>query len=105
MHIDDCIEGLVRIMAAEGLNDSPVNLGRDRMVTINELAGIISKIAGLGTPELKHVDGPQGVRGRNSDNEYLAGALGWVPSITLEQGLVPTYGWIEQQAKNAGLLG
>jgi len=104
MYIDDCIEGLERIMAAEGLNDSPVNLGRDRMVTINELAGIIAAISGLGSPEIRHVDGPQGVRGRNSNNAYLANALGWDPSIALEDGLVPTYGWIEQQAKNAGLF-
>jgi GDP-D-mannose 3', 5'-epimerase len=105
MHIDDCIEGLEKIMDAEGLNDAPVNLGRDRMVSINELAQIIANIAGMSELVVEHIDGPQGVRGRNSDNTFLNEVLGWEPSITLEDGLRPTYEWIEQQAKTAGLLG
>jgi len=104
MYIDDCIDGLERIMAADALNDVPLNLGRDRMVTINQLAQIIADIAGISDLVIDHVDGPQGVRGRNSDNTFLNEALGWEPSITLETGLVPTYHWIEQQAKAAGLL-
>jgi len=104
MYIDDCLEGLERIMGADSLDDVPVNLGRDRMVTINELATIIARIAGVDDVQLVHVEGPQGVRGRNSDNTLLEKAIGWAPEISLEQGLVPTYRWIEVQAETAGLL-
>lgn len=104
MFIDDCIDGLEGIMAAEQLNNIPVNLGRDRMVSINELAQLIADAAGLENLEIVHVDGPQGVRGRNSDNTYLESVLGWAPGISLEVGLVPTYDWIEREAKEAGLL-
>lgn len=74
----------------------PLNLGRDRMVTINELAQIIIEISGKRDLRLRHVDGPEGVRGRNSDNSRLREVLGWEPSIPLEDGLVPTYQWIEK---------
>jgi GDP-D-mannose 3', 5'-epimerase len=74
----------------------PLNLGQDRMVAINELADLIAEIAGQ--PILKrHVDGPQGVRGRNSDNTRLREVLGWEPAISLEEGLARTYAWIESQ--------
>lgn len=93
-HVDDCVEGIYRIMESD--HSSPINLGTDRMVTINELAQIIIGISGkdLG---IKHVDGPQGVRGRNSDNTILRKTLGWEPSIELEDGLINTYRWIEKQ--------
>lgn len=104
MYIEDCLDGLERIMATEELNNVPVNLGRDRMVSINELAGIIAGISGIGDVEIEHVEGALGVRGRNSDNTFLNEVLGWAPKISLEVGLQPTYEWIEQQAKNAGLL-
>ena len=103
MYIEDCLDGLEKIMAAEELNNVPVNLGRDRMVSINELAGIIENIAGVDL-EIEHVEGALGVRGRNSDNTFLNEVLGWEPQISLEVGLRPTYEWIEQQAKNDGLL-
>jgi GDP-D-mannose 3',5'-epimerase len=93
-YIDDCVEGLDRIMAS-GYTD-PLNLGRDEMVSINELARIISDIAGVEVA-LRHVEGPQGVRGRNSDNTLCREVLGWEPGITLEEGLTITYRWIEQQ--------
>ncbi len=93
-YIDDCLEGIYRLMYSS--HCEPLNVGQDRMVTINELADIISQIAGY--PILKkHVPGPQGVRGRNSDNTRLRQVLDWEPSISLEEGLSITYHWIEEQ--------
>jgi nucleoside-diphosphate-sugar epimerase len=68
------------------------------MVTINQLADIIAEIAGVKIQK-KHIDGPMGVRGRNSDNTKLREVLGWEPAISLEDGLRETYRWIEEQAK------
>jgi nucleoside-diphosphate-sugar epimerase len=93
-HIDDCLEGLHRIMESDW--HDPINLGRDRMVTINQLAEIIMEIAGKQL-KIKHVEGPQGVRGRNSDNTLAKEVLKWEPSIPLEEGLKPTYEWIREQ--------
>ena len=78
----------------------PLNLGRDRMVTINQLAEIVIGISGKNL-SLKHVSGPQGVRGRNSDNTRLREVLGWEPTTPLEIGLVPTYQWIQKMVENA----
>ncbi len=96
-YIDDCIEGLYRIMQSD--YSEPLNLGTDRMVTINELARIVIEISGKSGLELQHVEGPQGVRGRNSDNSKLREVLGWEPGISLEDGLAPTYRWIERQVE------
>lgn len=93
-YIDDCVEGIHRIMESDF--DQPINLGTDIMVTINELAEIIIGISGK-TLSIDHVDGPQGVRGRNSDNTLLRETLGWEPSISLQHGLTMTYRWIEKQ--------
>jgi GDP-D-mannose 3',5'-epimerase len=93
-YIDDCVAGLYRLMRSD--YSEPLNLGQDRMVSINELADLIAELAGY--PILKkHVDGPQGVRGRNSDNTRLREVLEWEPEISLEEGLARTYVWIEQQ--------
>jgi nucleoside-diphosphate-sugar epimerase len=101
-YVDDCIEGIYRIMQSD--YSEPLNLGTDRMVTINELARIVIDISGKEDLTLVHVDGPQGVRGRNSDNSRLREVLGWEPAIDLEEGLVPTYRWIEKQVKGASLV-
>jgi GDP-D-mannose 3', 5'-epimerase len=101
-YVDDCIEGIYRIMQSD--YSAPLNLGTDRMVTINELARIVIDISGKEDLTLVHVDGPQGVRGRNSDNSRLREVLGWEPAIDLEEGLVPTYRWIEKQVKGASLV-
>jgi GDP-D-mannose 3',5'-epimerase len=101
-HVDDCVEGLYRIMQSD--HAEPLNLGTDRMVTINELAGIVIDISGKEDLTLMHVEGPQGVRGRNSDNTRLREVLGWEPGIDLEEGLVPTYRWIEKQVGAASLV-
>jgi nucleoside-diphosphate-sugar epimerase len=93
-YIDDCVEGIHRLMHSDYAK--PLNLGTDRMVTINELAHIVMDVAGKQLA-IDHVDGPQGVRGRNSDNTRLREVLGWEPAIKLEDGLAETYRWIEKQ--------
>lgn len=95
-YIDDCLDGIYRLMYSD--HREPLNLGQDRMVTINELADIIADIAGIRIIK-KHIDGPQGVRGRNSDNTRLRQVLGWEPQISLEDGLAQTYAWIEDQVR------
>ncbi|HEX8247257.1 MAG TPA: NAD-dependent epimerase/dehydratase family protein [Pyrinomonadaceae bacterium] len=95
-YIEDCVEGLYRLMRSDF--HEPLNLGQDRMVTINQLADIIAKIADVQISK-KHIDGPQGVRGRNSDNTKLREVLGWEPNVSLEDGLAKTYEWIEAQVK------
>ncbi|HEX6125351.1 MAG TPA: NAD-dependent epimerase/dehydratase family protein [Pyrinomonadaceae bacterium] len=96
-YIEDCLEGIYRLMRSD--HHEPINLGQDRMVTINELADMVARIAGVEIKK-KHVDGPMGVRGRNSDNDKLRQVLGWEPAIALEEGLQTTYAWIEEQVKN-----
>jgi GDP-D-mannose 3',5'-epimerase len=93
-YIDDCLNGIYRLMRSD--HHEPLNLGQDRLVTINQLADIIAEVAGIKIAK-KHIPGPQGVRGRNSDNTRLRQVLGWEPEISLEQGLAHTYAWIEQQ--------
>ncbi|MCP4418167.1 MAG: NAD-dependent epimerase/dehydratase family protein [Chloroflexi bacterium] len=95
-HIDDCTTGLYKLMCSD--YKLPLNLGQDRLVTINQLADIIAKIAGISIVK-KHISGPQGVRGRNSDNTRLREVLDWEPSVSLEEGLTETYAWIETQVK------
>ena len=95
-HIDDCLTGIYKLMRSD--YHEPLNLGRDRMVTINQLADIIADIGGIEIVK-KHVPGPQGVRGRNSDNSRLREVLGWEPEIPLEEGLAKTYAWIEEQVR------
>ncbi|MFN3329536.1 MAG: NAD-dependent epimerase/dehydratase family protein, partial [Pyrinomonadaceae bacterium] len=95
-YISDCVEGLYRLMQSD--YHEPINLGQDRMVTINQLADIIADIAGIKIKK-KYVDGPQGVRGRNSDNTRLRQVLGWEPQVSLEEGLKITYQWIEEQVR------
>lgn len=96
-YIDDCVEGIYRLMQS-GYTE-PLNLGTDRMVTINDLAAIIIDISGKEGLSLEHVPGPQGVRGRNSDNTRLREVLGWEPATSLEDGLEVTYRWIEKQVQ------
>jgi nucleoside-diphosphate-sugar epimerase len=95
-YIDDCVEGIYKLMQSD--HKEPLNLGQDRMISINELAGIIANIAGIKI-QIKHIQGPQGVRGRNSDNTLLKQVLGWEPAISLEEGLKRAYAWIEDQVR------
>jgi nucleoside-diphosphate-sugar epimerase len=95
-YIDDCVAGMHKLMRSD--YREPLNLGQDRLLTINELADIVAAIAGIRVVR-RHVEGPQGVRGRNSDNTRLRQALGWEPQISLEEGLSRTYRWIEEQVR------
>jgi GDP-D-mannose 3',5'-epimerase len=94
-YVDDCVEGIYRLMQSD--YPEPLNLGTEEMVTINQLARLVTEVAGKQRVTLRHVDGPQGVRGRNSDNSRLRRVLGWEPHVTLAEGLEPTYQWIEKQ--------
>ncbi len=100
MYIDDCVEGLIRLMASN--HHDALNLGTDRLVTINELVNLVSGIAEKRLTKRHDPSKPQGVRGRNSDNTRLNQVLGWAPSISLEQGLDVTYKWIEGELHKAG---
>jgi GDP-D-mannose 3', 5'-epimerase len=97
-YIDDCVAGLYKLMRSDYCQ--PLNLGQDRMVSINQLADIIATIARVQIRK-RHVPGPQGVRGRNSDNARLREVLGWEPGISLEDGLKRTYSWIEAKVIEA----
>lgn len=93
-YIDDCVTGLGKLMQSD--YSAPLNLGRDDLISINQLADLIAQIAQV--PIIKqHVSGPQGVRGRNSDNTRLRQVLGWEPNVSLETGLVHAYTWVEAQ--------
>jgi GDP-D-mannose 3', 5'-epimerase len=102
MYVDDCVEGLVRLMASNYYE--PLNLGTDRLVTINQLIDLVSSVAGKRLKKRHDLSKPQGVRGRNSDNTLLNQVLGWEPAITLEQGLTTTYRWIEEELRKAGRI-
>jgi GDP-D-mannose 3',5'-epimerase len=103
MYVDDCIEGLVRLMACD-CRDA-LNLGTDELVTINQLVDLVAEVAGKRIAKRHNLLGPQGVRGRNSDNRRLREVLGWEPSITLRQGLSRTYPWIEGELQKVDPLG
>ncbi|SEF44776.1 NAD-dependent epimerase/dehydratase family protein [Bosea lathyri] len=92
MHVDDCVEGIFRIMQSD--YDRPLNLGTDELVTVDELVDLVSQIAGKTLVKRHDTSRPQGVRGRNSDNSRLREILDWEPRIMLRDGMVPTYRWI-----------
>jgi GDP-D-mannose 3', 5'-epimerase len=95
MYVDDCVEGLMRIMASSC--SDPLNLGTDRLISVNGLVDLVCEIAGKQLRRRHLLDKPQGVRGRNSDNSRLRKLLDWEPSIPLELGLGRTYQWIAEQ--------
>jgi nucleoside-diphosphate-sugar epimerase len=106
LYIDECVEGIRRFMESDFAG--PLNIGSEEMVTINVLAEMVMDIAGK-MLNLRHIPGPLGVRGRNSDNRLIAEKLRWAPSCSLKAGLESTYRWIAQQVRtpqtaNAGLL-
>ena len=96
LYIDDCLEGTIRLTRS-GF-EGPVNVGSEEMVTINQLVDLVADIAGKHIRK-KHVPGPTGVRGRNSENTLIAERLGWKPVAPLVAGLEKTYAWIEQQVR------
>jgi GDP-D-mannose 3',5'-epimerase len=96
LYVDECVEGTVRLTRSDF--EGPVNIGSEEMVTINQLVDLVADIAGKSISK-KHILGPLGVRGRNSDNRLIRKRLGWAPSQPLRSGLERTYAWIEQQLK------
>lgn len=95
MYIDDCMEGITRIMASD--IREPINLGSSEMVSVNKLIDIIQGVAGIEVGREYDLSKPQGVAGRNSDNTLILEKLGWQPTTSLRDGLVQTYPWIEKQ--------
>jgi len=97
LYIDECLEGVLRLMDSDFLG--PVNIGSDEMISINNLAKMIMEIAGKNL-QIKHIPGPLGVRGRNSDNTLIKEKLGWAPSKPLREGIEKTYHWILKQVSD-----
>ncbi len=96
LYIDECIEGTLRLMRSG--RPGPVNIGSEEMLSIDNLVDLVAEIAGKRLHK-RHVEGPQGVRGRNSDNRWIREQLQWAPSGALRDGLEPTYAWVEQQVR------
>ncbi len=101
LHVSECLEGTIRLMRSDFAG--PVNIGSEEMISINGLADLVMEIAGKNLSK-KHIDGPLGVNGRNSDNALIEKKLGWKPSQTLKDGMEVTYQWISMQLKDAGRL-
>jgi len=94
LYIDDCIHGIRKLM--ESAEPGPFNIGSEEMVSINQLAKIVMDIAGKQL-RIRHIPGPLGVRGRNSDNRLINERLAWAPQLSLRSGLEQTYSWIAEQ--------
>ncbi len=99
--VEECVEGIRRLVESDF--SGPVNIGSEEMVTINKLAEIIMDVAGKRV-RVKHVPGPLGVRGRNSDNKLIREKLGWEPKMPLHAGLASTYAWIARQVAQTAVL-
>lgn len=97
LHVSECVEGIIRLMESDFI--CPINLGSDRMISMKDFAKMIMDIAKNPLP-LKHIEGPQGVRGRNSNNDLIKKILGWAPTMSLEEGIQKTMTWIADQIKN-----
>jgi nucleoside-diphosphate-sugar epimerase len=100
LYIDECIEATIRLMRSDFCG--PVNIGSEEMISINNLAKMIIKISGKNL-SIDNIDGPIGVRGRNSDNKLLKQKIGWEPTQSLENGIQKTYDWINEQVKRSSL--
>jgi nucleoside-diphosphate-sugar epimerase len=98
LYVDECLEAVRRLMESDFAG--PVNIGSEEMVTINQLAEMAMSIAGKKL-SIRHIDGPLGVRGRNSDNHLIREKLGWEPSRPLREGMEKTYAWIASQVEAA----
>ncbi len=104
MYIDDCVLGIDLIMHCDALIATPINLGSDHLISINDLMRLAERIGGVKLKHKHDLAAPKGVAGRNSDNTFIQQVLGWAPGTPLEEGLRKTYAWIEQQynARKAG---
>jgi nucleoside-diphosphate-sugar epimerase len=101
-YIDDCVEGMYRLMRTD--YRQPLNIGQDRMISLNELVELVAKISGKSLLKRYDLTKPQGVRGRNSDNTRLREVLHWQPEVSLEEGLAKTYEWIASELSKASIL-
>ena len=99
-YVDDCVEGIHRLMRSD--HSAPLNLGTDRLITVDGLVDLVSEIAGKSLVKKHDISQPQGVRGRNSDNTRLREVLGWEPGTSLEDGLGDTYRWICSELERTG---
>jgi GDP-D-mannose 3', 5'-epimerase len=99
LYVDECLEGTIKLTRSDWTG--PVNVGSDEMVTINQMADMVMDIAGKKLAK-RHITGPLGVRGRNSDNNLIKEKLNWQPTQSLTKGLEKTYSWIEEQVRNTG---
>jgi nucleoside-diphosphate-sugar epimerase len=97
MYIDDCVKGIDRIMHCDRLTATPINLGSDELIAINDLVTLAERIGGVTLKRSYDLGAPRGVAGRNSDNTMIRSVLGWEPKTPLRAGLTKTYRWIEQQ--------
>jgi len=101
LYVDECLDGVMKLMNSDF--SGPVNIGSEEMVSINQLVKIAAEAAGKNIT-IKHISGPTGVRGRNSDNHLIREKLGWEPTLPLKEGIGRTYNWISEQiqlSKNA----
>ncbi|KYG81035.1 nucleoside-diphosphate-sugar epimerase [Roseivirga ehrenbergii] len=98
LYIDDCIEAVYKLVQSDF--NGPVNIGSDQLISINDLAKSYFDISGKKL-KIKHIEGPQGVRGRNSDNNLIFEKLKWQPQVSLERGLTKTYEWINEQVRGS----
>ena len=98
-YVSDCVEGIYRLMHSD--HHEPINLGQDRMVTVDELVAMVATVAGKTIKKRHDLTKPQGVRGRNADLTLMRSVLGWEPQVSLEQGLAATYSWIKEQLDHA----
>jgi len=101
-YIDDCVKGTVLLMESD--YDEPINIGSERLVTIDQLADMVIKISGKTITKTYDLSAPQGVRGRNADITLARKVLGWEPEVSLEEGLARTYKWIEEQCRKDRLM-
>ncbi len=101
LYIDECLEGILRLMRSDFTG--PVNIGSEEMVTLDELVNMVSDIAGKKI-SIRHIPGPTGVRGRNSDNNLIREMLGWAPSTRLRDGMLATFRWIDAQVRGKTII-
>lgn len=101
-YIDDAVRGTIMLMESD--YDKPINIGSDRLVTIDELADIVIRVSGKKITKTYDLSAPQGVRGRNADITLARKVLGWEPKVSLEEGVSRTYKWIEMMCKKEQLL-
>ena len=97
LFVDECLEGSIRLLRSDF--EGPVNIGSDEMISINDLARMVIDISGKDI-SLRNIEGPEGVRGRNSDNRLVREKLGWAPSLPLRRGIETTYAWILEQVSH-----